>query len=214
MILSSTGQAEGQQKTSLPLRVYGNAPASQFTYRNYREGVINQLKHRILVFLYRRALNLCAKDNNAYELRRFYQFFDQLRALRMWKMQLLDERHLLIKYASEEVVTLRSSEPNSQTSFFVVYDFVETEVKAVYENTSDELLNYFEHFCDFFRNTNVHDEKPKSYQVRSRPMIVAHHQVTSSPSNNIYAALIQQRLFIFYFFREIKNDITIYYFFS
>ena len=84
-----TGQSEGQQKTSLPLRVYGNASASQFTYRNYREGVINQLKHRILVFLYQRAMKLSAKDGNAYELRRFYQFFDQLRALRMWKMQLV-----------------------------------------------------------------------------------------------------------------------------
>ena len=26
----------------------------------------------------------------------------------MWKMQLLDEEHILIKYASEDVVTLRS----------------------------------------------------------------------------------------------------------
>jgi de-etiolated-1 len=36
----------------------------------------------------------------------------------MWKMQLLDEHHILIKYASEEVVTLRSSEPNAQVSYF------------------------------------------------------------------------------------------------
>ena len=79
-------------------------------------------------------------------------------------MQLLDETHLLIKYASEEVVTLRSSEPNSQVSFFVVYNFKSTEVVSVYENTSDDLLNMFEHYCDFFRNTNVHDDKLRSYQ--------------------------------------------------
>ena len=97
-------------------------------------------------------------------VRRFYQYFDQLRALRMWKMQLLDENHLLIKYASEEVVTLRSSEPNSQASFFVVYNFKSTEVVAVYENTSEDLLNMFENYCDFFRNTNVHDDKLRSYQ--------------------------------------------------
>ncbi len=38
----------------------------------------------------------------------------QIKGLRIWKMQLLDEEHILIKYASEEVVTLRSSEPNAQ----------------------------------------------------------------------------------------------------
>ncbi len=38
----------------------------------------------------------------------------QIKGLRIWKMQLLDEQHILIKYASEEVVTLRSSEPNAQ----------------------------------------------------------------------------------------------------
>jgi de-etiolated-1 len=81
--------------------------------------VINQLKHRILVFLYKRACKLAELDGNPYEIRRFYQYFDQLRSLRIWKMQLLDENHLLIKYASEEVVTLRSSEPNSQASFFI-----------------------------------------------------------------------------------------------
>jgi len=197
LLLSSTGQSEGQQVTNLPTRVFGNHPASQFTYRNHRENVINQLKHRILVYLYKRACKLAAVDENPYEVRRFYQYFDQLRALRMWKMQLLDENHLLIKYASEEVVTLRSSEPNSQASFFVVYNFKSTEVVAVYENTSEDLLNMFENYCDFFRNTNVHDDKLRSYQRgwngKSRSMLVAHHQVTSSPCNNIHAALIQQR---------------------
>ena len=81
--------------------------------------MINQLKHRVLVFLYKRACKLAELDGNPYEIRRFYQYFDQLRSLRIWKMQLLDENHLLIKYASEEVVTLRSSEPNSQASFFI-----------------------------------------------------------------------------------------------
>ena len=158
--------------------------------------MINQLKHRVLVFLYKRACKLAELDKNPYEIRRFYQYFDQLRSLRIWKMQLLDENHLLIKYASEEVVTLRSSEPNSQASFFIVYNFKETKVTSVYENTSEDLLNLFENYCDFFRNTNVHDDRSKApYQHRgwknNRPMLVAHHQVTSSPSNIIFAALIQ-----------------------
>lgn len=30
----------------------------------------------------------------------------------MWKMQLLDEHHLFIKYTSEDVVTLRVTDPS------------------------------------------------------------------------------------------------------
>uniref|UniRef100_A0AAZ3QQ05 DET1 partner of COP1 E3 ubiquitin ligase n=1 Tax=Oncorhynchus tshawytscha TaxID=74940 RepID=A0AAZ3QQ05_ONCTS len=67
----------------------------------------------------------------------------------MWKMQLLDEHHLFIKYTSEDVVTLRVTDP-SQPSFFVVYNMVSTEVMAVFENTSDKLLELFENFLKLF----------------------------------------------------------------
>lgn len=127
----------------------------------------------------------------------------------MWKMQLLDEHHLLLKYAHEDVVTLRSHEPNSQVSFFVVYNFVEARVLAVYENTSRELLGHFEDFCDFFRNTNLNLELQefRYTQVRVNPpncqnfamlriptlIRINFPQFTSSPSNNVYARLLQQR---------------------
>jgi hypothetical protein len=94
----------------------------------------------------------------AYTLRRFYQYFDHFLGLRMWKMQLLDERHLLIKYASEDVVTLQIQDPNSQPSFFVVYNMETTEVLGVYENTSEELAELFENFCDMFRNASLYYE--------------------------------------------------------
>jgi len=86
-------------------------------------------------------------------------------------MQLLDENHLLVKYAGEDVVTLKASEPNLQSSFFVVYNIFRAEVLAVYENTSEGLLQLFENFCDLFRNAKLHSES----------------QFTCSPSNNIYA---------------------------
>ena len=113
-------------QTSLP---------SPSPYQCFKEKTINLLKHRILVFLYRRAKALSVRDGNPFELRNFYKYFDQVRWLKMWKMQLLDSDHLLIKYASEEVVTLRSSEPNSQPSYFVVYNITTTEVLDVYEDT-------------------------------------------------------------------------------
>ena len=59
-----------------------------------------------------------------------------------------------------------------------------TEVKSVYENTSEELLDMFERYCDFFRNTNLNFDDHRDLRFCSR---------TSSPSNNIHADLIQQR---------------------
>ena len=94
----------------------------------------------------------------AYTLRRFYQYFDHFLGLRMWKMQLLDEKHLLIKYASEDVVTLQIQDPNSQPSFFMVYNMETTQVLGVYENTSEELAYLFETFCDMFRNASLYYE--------------------------------------------------------
>lgn len=105
-----------------------------------REATIGSLKHRFLVFLYRKAKYDSEQSGNGYHLRKFFQFFDQYKQLRMWKMQLLDENILLIKYASESVVTLKAVEPNSQPAFFVIYSIWDSKVLAVYENTSEEFL--------------------------------------------------------------------------
>ena len=143
----------------------------------FSDPTINSLKHRLLVHLYDKSIYDSEQEGTVKPLLKFYQYFDQFRSLRMWKMQLLDENHLLIKYASEEVVTLRTSDPNSQPSFFVVYNMVSTEVIAVFENTSEELLELFENFCDMFRNATLHCEA----------------QFTCSASSNLYARQIQQR---------------------
>lgn len=105
-----------------------------------REATIGSLKHRFLVFLYRKSKAESETMGNNYPLRKFYQFFDQYKMLRIWKMQLLDENLLLIKYASEAVVTLKAPEPNSQPAFFAIYSIWDSEVLAVYDNTSEDLL--------------------------------------------------------------------------
>ncbi|KAK9754346.1 De-etiolated protein 1 Det1 [Popillia japonica] len=122
------------------------------TERAFKEIFINSLKHRLLAFLYRRALYISNSTNNRYEIRRFYQYFENFKSLRLWKMQLLDENHILI-------------------------NMTESKILAIYENTSRELLNLFENFCDSFRNASIYTET----------------QFTCSPSNNLYARLIQHR---------------------
>lgn len=105
-----------------------------------REATIGSLKHRFLVHLYRKAETESRIAGNNYPLRKFYQFFDQYKSLRIWKMQLLDGNLLLIKYASEAVVTQKTVEPNSQPAYFVIYSIWDSTVLAVYDNTSEELL--------------------------------------------------------------------------
>ncbi|XP_069768022.1 DET1 homolog isoform X2 [Narcine bancroftii] len=143
------------------------------TSRPFKEKTLNSLKHRLLVYLWQRAEH----DGSAAAKRHFFKYFDQLQQLRMWKMQLLDENHLLIKYTSEDIVTLRVTDP-SQPSFFVVYNMVTTRVLAVFENTCDELLQLFENFCDLYRNATLHSEAV---------------QFPCSASSNNFARQIQRR---------------------
>lgn len=68
--------------------------------RPFHDKFISSLKHRLLVHLYRRSLTESTETNRKRPLVEFFQHFDEFRRLRMWKMQLLDENHLLIRYRS------------------------------------------------------------------------------------------------------------------
>ena len=70
MVLSSSGVLKGENQCTLPTR-----PA---VYRPFKETTINSLKHRILVFLYNRAVALSQQEGNPFELRNFYKYFEQV----------------------------------------------------------------------------------------------------------------------------------------
>nr|XP_002124474.1 DET1 homolog [Ciona intestinalis] len=138
--------------------------------RPFHDVIFNSLKHRLLAYLYKDA----ARRGNE-SIQRFYQHFDFFEDLRIWRMQLLDEDHLLIKYASVDVVGIRIQEPNAQPSCFVVYNFRTAQVLAVYENTSHYLLKIFEDHPGIFRQADA---------IRGQ-----HH--TACP--DVYSSQIQQR---------------------
>ncbi|XP_066141886.1 DET1 homolog isoform X2 [Euwallacea fornicatus] len=146
--------------------------------RAFKDSSINSLKHRLLTFLHKRASYISSTTKDPTEVRKFFHYFENFKSLRMWKMQLLDENHLLVKYASEEVVSMKQTDANSSDpKFFVVYNITESRVLAVYENSSAELANLYENFTDNFRNACLHSET----------------QFTCSPSNNTYARLHYRR---------------------
>ncbi|XP_060518258.1 DET1 homolog isoform X1 [Cylas formicarius] len=145
--------------------------------RAFKDIFINSLKHRLLTFLYKRADKISKSSADPTEVRKFFHYFNNFLSLKMWKMQLLDENHLLIKYASEEVITLKQIDPNSEQQFFVVYNILDSKIIAVYENSSMELLKLYENFTDSFRNACLFSET----------------QFTCNPSNNLYARLHHTR---------------------
>ena len=136
----------------------------------FHDVAINSLKHRIISFLFKKAL-----AENKESVLRFYQQFGFLEDLRLWRMQLLDEEHLLLKYASQDVVGLRVQDANAQPSLFVLFNFIEAKVLAVYENTSIYFLRIFENNPGLFRSADVYRGQLQaacadiySYQLQQR----------------------------------------------
>ncbi|KAL4143152.1 hypothetical protein QTP88_005515 [Uroleucon formosanum] len=140
-------------------------------YKTRNESFTNGLKNKLMVFLYKKAEHESEVARTQYPLRRFYQYYDQFMSLRMWKMQLLDVDNLIIRYASEDVVTAKIQEPSTQASYFMIYNMTTAAVLNVYENTSSDLLRGYEYFCDNFRNPYLN---PDGF-------------MPCSPSNNIYS---------------------------
>eukprot|EP00026_Physarum_polycephalum_P003245 Phypoly_transcript_03255.p1 GENE.Phypoly_transcript_03255~~Phypoly_transcript_03255.p1 ORF type:complete len:640 (+),score=100.70 Phypoly_transcript_03255:170-2089(+) len=137
------------------------------------------LKQRLLAHLFRQAME---SPQPAKALMLFHQQFEQYASLTLWKMQLLDEAHLLLKFGCADVVLQRSqSDLNNQTSFFVVYNMYSTEVIGVYENTNKEFAQTFEQFCEHFR-------------ACSRPTGLIKYRSTCSNNSFVREHLMKQKV--------------------
>lgn len=102
--------------------------------------------------------------------KKFYFHFQDYVDLIMWKVQLLDHSHLLIKFGSVDGGISRTTDQHP--SFFAVYNMETTEIISFFQNSTEELYYLFEQFFDHF-NTS------------SRTSL--HANFISSHSNNIYA---------------------------
>ena len=120
----------------------------------YHEQWFGSLKHRLLCWHLREAEKRCTPTNRM-PLLNIYQKFDILAGLKLWKMQLLSTKHLLLKYASEDVVTLKTTlkaaDPMSQPALIGIYNIDSTQFEAIFENNSEDFLKVYEDFADHFR---------------------------------------------------------------
>lgn len=116
----------------------------------FHEKWFNSLKHRLLCWLLRHA-EKCSTKENRMPVMNFFLKLDMYVELKLWKMQFLSSSHLLLKFASEDVVTLKASDPSSQPALISVYNIETTEFQTVFENTSESLLQVYENNADHFR---------------------------------------------------------------
>lgn len=110
----------------------------------------NSLKHRLLCWLLRYA-ERCSNSRDRKPVMAFFEKIDTFVGMKLWKMQLLSRSHLMLKYASEDVVTLKVQDPISQPALIAIYNIETTNFQAVFENISEDLLQVYENYADHFR---------------------------------------------------------------
>jgi de-etiolated-1 len=139
---------EAKSSNGLPIQL--PATVEQEKDAAVTAGPIVGIKQRLLAHLFRQASE---NPSPAKSLGLFYQQFVQYSSLVMWKMQLLDESHMLIKFGNVDGVVRghQGDSASQQNAFFVVYNMYSTEVLGVYENSSREFAQTFEQFCEHFR---------------------------------------------------------------
>lgn len=126
-----------------------------YTVHPFREAPFTSLKHRLLVALFKYAKHKSWRSGNHTSLCEFFHNFGTFSNLKIWKMQLLDENHLLIKYEQEETVSSRDVFQRNW-NLFVVYNYRTAEIVNMYPQFSEELLYIYENFSDYFRHPNFY----------------------------------------------------------
>lgn len=116
----------------------------------YNELWFNSLKHRLLCWYLQDAERRSIPENSM-PVQNIFQKFDILTELKIWKMQLLSRKHMVLKFASRDVVTLKATDPMSQPALIGVYNIKTTQFESIFENTSEDLLGVYENHSDHFR---------------------------------------------------------------
>ena len=143
-------------------------------YQPFLEKWLNTLKHRFLCCLLKQ-IKAASSPQDKESVSLFFRRFDYFNSLRIWKMQLVDEDTLLLKYTTEQTVTLRQPEAASQHAFYAIYDIASTDMLAVYENSSLDLLWLFEQYADLFRSAVSHPAALHTSCVSNCPYARALH---------------------------------------
>lgn len=142
------------------------------------EACIPALKHRLLVYLFRRAHQLADQDEDLSWIVQVYQYYEYLKRLRILFMQLLDHDHILLQYGISYKTSYR---------LFVVYHISEAEIISTFDNTQDMFGSLFYNYTDNFLN-NIHSEEARYMSTPSNNTCVRalyQHRAPTFTHNNV-----------------------------
>lgn len=86
------------------------------------------LKQRLLSFLHRQAL----ESGDPKALRTFFYNYKAYSDMLIWKMQLLDREHMLIKFGLLEAIVGKNPDAYINSSLLVVYNVATTEIENLF----------------------------------------------------------------------------------
>ncbi|XP_055847793.1 DET1 homolog [Episyrphus balteatus] len=135
---------------------------------------LSGFKQKIVIFLYNKVMSYPIEQRPEL-LKMFYQRLYIYEAMQIYKLQFLDEDHLLIRYDLHKHPEVETAIAHK---FFVLYNLPEDEIIKISAENAFDLLLYFVYCCDTFRDT-------RSLFTGRAP---------SSSSNNMQIRCAQQRI--------------------
>ena len=113
--------------------------------KNYSH-ILTQMKQKVMRYLFITAYQESDKVKRMNNLLRFYFYFETVRKMKIWKIQLLNPHRLFIRYSHERVIYLRQDQ-GPKYNIWVFFDLRTNSVTNVYADMLDnleELMVYYE----------------------------------------------------------------------
>ena len=126
--------------------------------KNYPH-LLTQMKQKILRFLFIRAQQVPDPTKRMNNLLRFYFYFEAVRKMKIWKIQLLDPYRLFIRYSHERVIYKRQDQ-GPKYNMWVFYDLRSNSVYKVFADmldNLDELMLYYEENRALLEGSHMRD---------------------------------------------------------
>lgn len=111
------------------------------------------IKQRLLGYLVKNALKTEGKPGENEDLKRFFFHFKDYNSLLMWKIQMLDSVHLLIKF--DKSTFLGNGDLQSgYAQYSGVFNIMSGKFICFFLNRNEEIASLYQNFTDFFRVTS------------------------------------------------------------